>query len=91
MSLNAGLPSVLAPSLKIVMSPPWMIIRGGRRAGDLIYYRIGTDVFGHNKWHLEPWEEINIFEKYPMRRVSFKASAVPFKTAVTTGFISTCK
>ena len=86
MSLNAGLPSVLSPGVKLIMSPPWMITRGGRQAMDVIYYRVGTDDFGRNKWRLKPWEEINIFEEYPKRRLSLEASAVPLKTAVITGF-----
>ena len=86
MSLNAGLPSVMSRGVKLVLSPPWMIIRGGRQTGGVIHYRVGTEEFGRNKWRLEPWEEINIFEKYPMYRVSLQASVVPLKTAITTGF-----
>ena len=91
MSLNAGLPSVTLPGVKIVVSPPWMITRGGRRIKDLVYYRVGTEEFGRNKWLLEPWEEINVFEKYPKYRLSFEASAVPFRHAVITGFNSVGK
>ena len=90
-SLNAGLPSVLPRGVRFVSSHSWMIIRGGRQTRGLIYYRIGTDKFGLNKWRLEPWEEINVFEKYPMQRVAFEASAVPFRTAITTGFGTTHK
>ena len=85
-SLNAGLPSVQIPGTKFIMSSPWMIIRGGRRTRYIIYYRVGTEVFGLNKWHLEPWDEINIFERYPMYRVSLEAVAVPYRLAAIFGF-----
>ena len=85
-SLNAGLPSVPSPGVKFIQSPSWMITRGGRRASDVIYYRVGTNEFGRNKWRLKPWKEVNIFEKYPMHRVSLEASVVSFQSAVITGF-----
>ena len=86
MSLNAGLPSAPLPGVRLLLSPPWMITRGGRMNMNVIYYRIGTEVFGRNKWLIEPWDEINIFEKYPARRVSLEASVVPFVAAATSGF-----
>jgi len=86
MSLNAGLPSVSMPYTKLIISPPWMITRGGRRQSDVIFYRVGTDEFGRNKWIIEPWGEINIFEKYPMYRMALEASVAPFGKAFITGF-----
>ncbi|MDR3076149.1 MAG: DUF1850 domain-containing protein [Synergistaceae bacterium] len=85
-SLNAGLPSVPSPHTRLVMSDEWMITRGGRRARDVIHYRIGTGEFGRNIWQLEPWREINIFEKYPRYRVALEASVVPFGQAKLSGF-----
>ena len=89
-SLNAGLPSAMSTGFKFVASDSWMITRGGRRSG-AINYRVGTDVFGRNKWRLEPWDEINIFEKYPKFRLSFEATVVPFRLAAITGFDSLTK
>jgi hypothetical protein len=85
-SLNAGLPSALSPSTRHVQSPPWMITRGGRRGTDLIYYRVGDAEFGRNVWSLKPWEDINIFEKYPRYRISLEASVVPMRLASVSGF-----
>lgn len=89
-SLNAGLPSAMSSGFKFIVSNQWMITRGGRRSG-AINYRVGTDVFGRNVWRLNPWDEINIFEKYPKYRLSFEASAVPFSSAVIKGFDSDSK
>ena len=85
-SLNAGLPSVPSPYTKLIISPSWMITRGGRKQNDIIYYRVGTEEFGRNKWTLEPWGDINIFEKYPMYRMALEASVVPLGKALVTGF-----
>ena len=84
-SLNAGMPSVSSPYTRTIVTPEWIITRGGRRSG-LIYYRVGTEEFGRNTWTLEPWEEIKIFEKYPMYRMAFETSVVPFRKALVTGF-----
>jgi hypothetical protein len=88
MSLNAGLPSVPMPGVKLVISPPWMITQGGRRAQSKMYYRVGNDVFGRNTWRIGPWNEINIFEKYPMQRLSLEVSAIPFRYSAIVGFDS---
>jgi hypothetical protein len=85
-SLYAGMPSVPSSGTKLVVTPSWMITRGGRRTVDLINYRVGTSEYGRNKWRLEPWEEISIFEIYPKYRVSLEASAVPFRLAMIKGF-----
>jgi hypothetical protein len=85
MSLNAGLPSVLSPRSRLVLSPPWMITRGGGAHG-AIHYRIGNAGFGRNTWRLDPWDEINVFEKYPGLRVSLEASVAPLGEAEISGF-----
>jgi hypothetical protein len=85
-SYNAGLPSVITPHSRFLMSPPWMITRGGRKSSNLIYYRVGTEKFGRNLWRLEPWEEINIFEKYPSYRMAFEATITPLGQTTLTGF-----
>ncbi|MDR1510238.1 MAG: DUF1850 domain-containing protein [Synergistaceae bacterium] len=85
-SHNAGLPSVTPPHAVLVLSPPWMINRGGRFVHDVINYRIGNERFGRNTWLLRPWNEIKIFEKYPSYRVVMEASAAPLKDARTAGF-----
>ncbi|MDR3280517.1 MAG: DUF1850 domain-containing protein [Synergistaceae bacterium] len=85
-SHNAGLPSVTPPHAVLVISPPWMINRGGRFSHDVIYYRIGTEKFGRNLWKFGPWDEISIFEKYPSYRVAIEISVTPLGDAGTTGF-----
>jgi hypothetical protein len=85
-SHNAGLPSVTPPHAMLIISPPWMINRGGRFASNIIYYRIGTEEFGRNIWLLAPWDEIKIYEKYPSYRVALEASIVPLKDADLIGF-----
>jgi hypothetical protein len=85
-SVNAGLPSVLPPHMVFISARTWMIYRGGRRGTDIIYYRIGTERFGRNTWRLEPWREINIFEKYPSYRASLRVTVVPFGKTELTGF-----
>ncbi|MDR1137146.1 MAG: DUF1850 domain-containing protein [Synergistaceae bacterium] len=85
-SHNAGLPSVLSPGMKVIVSQPWMINRGGRIGHNLIYYRIGSRLFGQNVWFFEPWGEIRIFEKYPSYRMELRASPVPLRDAKIFGF-----
>jgi hypothetical protein len=85
-SHNAGLPSALSPGMKVIVSPPWMINRGGRVAHDIIYYRVGSRVFGQNLWFFEPWGEIKIFEKYPSYRMELRTSPAPLKDAELFGF-----
>jgi hypothetical protein len=85
-SHNAGLPSALPPGMRVILSPPWMINRGGRFAHDVIYYRVGTRVFGQNLWFFGPWGEIRIFEKYPSYRMELRASWAPMKDAKIFGF-----
>jgi hypothetical protein len=85
-SHNAGLPSVTPPHAMLILSPPWMINRGGRAAFGVIYYRAGTERFGRNVWSLAPWDDINIYEKYPSYRIALETKIKPFKDAALRGF-----
>ncbi|MDR1965397.1 MAG: DUF1850 domain-containing protein [Synergistaceae bacterium] len=81
-----GGPSVATPHSAFAMSPPWMIHRGGRMSYDVINYRVGNEKSGRNVWHLRPWKEINMFEKYPSYRIAIESSVVPLKNAASAGF-----
>jgi hypothetical protein len=68
-SHNAGLPFDAPVYGRFIMNPPWMIVRGGRMSTAGIAYRVGTEIFGQNRWSLPPFEEIAAYKMYPGLRV----------------------
>jgi hypothetical protein len=73
-SHNAGLPSTAPEHGRLIMDPPWMIMRGGRAAHAAIVHRVGNDKLGRNTWRLPPFAEISAFEIYPSARVCLSIS-----------------
>lgn len=64
-SHNAGLPFQRPEHGSFVMSPPWMILRGGRTSHDEIRYRVGSETLGRNIWRLPYVGEVRAYELYP--------------------------
>ena len=85
-SHNAGLPFDAPKRGRFVMSPPWMIVRGGEIGMERIAYRIGSTEFGKNRWRLPPFDEIAAYEILPTRRVFIEASVVWLRDAEYAGF-----
>lgn len=85
-SHNAGLPFDAPTRGRFVMSPPWMIVRGGEIGMERIAYRVGTAELGKNKWRLSPFDEIVAYEVLPSRRVFIEASGARLGDAACVGF-----
>ena len=86
-SHNAGLPFAAPERGRFLVRPPWMIVQGGRRMEERIVYRVGDDKFGLNTWRLPPFEEIEVYRRFPMKRVFFEASVKKFRDAPVTDII----
>jgi hypothetical protein len=85
-SHNAGLPFAAPEHGSFVMAPPWMIVRGGRMAMNRIAYRVGTEELGKNRWALPPFGEIQAYEAYRSKRLTFLASVRKLASAPVIGW-----
>ena len=85
-SQGAGLPFSAPEHGKFIMSPPWMVVQGGRRMEKRIVYRIGDDAFGRNIWQLPPLNPVEIYRHFPLKRVFIEASIKKFKDVPVKGF-----
>ncbi|MDR3353831.1 MAG: DUF1850 domain-containing protein [Synergistaceae bacterium] len=84
-SHNAGLPFGAPEHGGFIVNNDWMIVRGGRRASEVIVYRVGNAEIGRNVWELPPFR-VNAFEEYPSRRVYIESSVRRFREAPFTGW-----
>ncbi len=80
-SHNAGLPFDAPEHGRFLIDSPWMIVQGGRHIFESIVLRVGNERFGKNIWHLPPWGEVKIFERYPGKRMIMRASVRTLKDA----------
>jgi hypothetical protein len=85
-SHNAGLPSTAPEHGRLIMSDPWMIIRGGRTAHSSIIHRVGSEKFGRNTWRMPPFKEISAFETHQSARVIFSCRIMRLKDSPIVGF-----
>ena len=81
-SHNAGLPSVALEYGATYYDFPWMIIQGGRFKHDVIYYRVGSDVFGFNKICLNgncdfEYNWISLYKSFPHFRLQMSVITLP--------------
>lgn len=84
-SHNAGLPFDRPEHGRFLVDSPWMIVQGGRRVFGTIVHRVGNEQFGRNTWHLPPSDEAKIYERYPGRRMTMRASVRSLREARTKG------
>jgi hypothetical protein len=85
-SHNAGLPFDAPEHGSFVMAPPWMIVRGGRRAMESIIYRVGTGDLGKNRLTLRPFDEILMYDLYSSKRLTFAPSVRRLADSPVIGF-----
>ena len=80
-SQGAGLPFSAPEHGRFIVekNPPWMVVQGGRRVEERIVYRIGNDEFGRNTWQLPPFDPVEIYRRFPSKRVFIEASVKKFK------------
>ena len=80
-SHNAGLPFEAPRNGRFLLSPPWMIVQGGRQAQARIAYRVGNDHLGKNTWSLPSLGEIEAYQFFPGQRLFFAANIRALKDA----------
>lgn len=68
-SHNAGLPFALPTPGRFYAAPPWMILQGGRRAEQEVWYRVGTEEFGVNEARITPAGWHALYHTMPLARL----------------------
>ena len=76
-SHNAGLPFALPSPGRFYAAPPWMILQGGRRAEQEVWFRVGTEELGTNEARVTPGGWHALYRTMPLARLHITVQQRP--------------
>ncbi len=76
-SNNAGLPTEVPRNGRFLSCPGWFVIRGGRNAWDLLFYRVGNSDLGKNILSADGFGLFRLYELVPGKKLSLRVISIP--------------